>query len=193
MDDAQAVRRLKNGDIGGLELLVTKYQVKAARVAFLITHDEAAAEDIAQETFVRLFQRMRVFDEARPFEPYLMRSVVNAALNYTRQQKRSVSLEGDTAAIEDLLIKTAPAATAAAAAADVETQVEYAQRKHEILAALSQLSPRQRAAIVGRYYLDMSEQEMTHLLDAPRGTVKWLLNAARTRLRSLIVPERSLE
>lgn len=183
MDDAQAVRRLKDGDISGLEILVERYQVKAARVAFLITHDEAAAEDITQETFVRLFQRIRAFDEARPFEPYLMRSIVNAALNHTRRQKRTVSLEANTITVERLFARAAP----------VESLVEYGQLKHEILAALSSLSPRQRAAIVARYYLDMSEQEMTRLLDAPRGTVKWLLSAARTRLRSLIVQQRSLE
>jgi RNA polymerase sigma-70 factor (ECF subfamily) len=183
MDDAQAIRCLKGGDISGLEILVTRYQVKAARVAFLITHDEAAAEDITQETFVRLLQRIRGFDETRPFEPYLMRSIVNAALNHTRHQNHTVSLDADTNLLEDLLEKAAP----------VETQVEYAQLKQEILEALSKLSPRQRAAIVGRYYLDMSEQEMALLLDAPRGTIKWLLNAARNRLHNLLVPERSTE
>lgn len=183
MDDAQAVRRLKGGDISGLEILVTRYQVKAARIAFLITHDEASAEDVTQETFMRLLQRIRGFDETRPFEPYLMRSIVNAALNHARRQNHTVSLDADTTLLEDLLEKAAP----------VETQVEYAQLKHEILEALSKLSPRQRAAIVGRYYLDMSEQEMALLLDAPRGTIKWLLNAARNRLHSLLVPERSAE
>ncbi len=183
MDDAQAVRRLKDGDIGGLEILVTRHQVKAARVAYLITHDEAAAKDIAQETFIRLFQRIRTFDETRPFEPYLMRSVANAALNYIQRQNHTVSIEANTELVELLLAKAAP----------VESQVEYAQLKHEILNAISQLSPRQRAAIVGRYYLEMSEQEMTGWLNAPRGTVKWLLNAARNRLRSLLVPERSSE
>ncbi len=191
MDDAQAVRRLQDGDIGGLEILVARYQVKAARVAFLITHDEAAAEDITQEMFVRLFQRIYRYDEARPFEPYLMRSIVNAALNHTRRQKRTVSLEANIISIERLFARAGAVGTAVGTA--VENQVEYSQLKHEILAALSSLSPRQRAAIVGRYYLDMSEQEMARLLDAPRGTVKWLLNAARTRLRSLLVPERSME
>ncbi len=46
MDDAEAIRCLKNGDICGLETLVARYQVKAARVAYLVLHDEAAAEDV---------------------------------------------------------------------------------------------------------------------------------------------------
>jgi RNA polymerase sigma-70 factor, ECF subfamily len=184
MDDVEAIRRLKAGDIGGLEALVVRYQVKAARAAYFITHDEAAAEDIAQETFLRLFKRIAAFDDTRPFEPYLMRSVVYAALDHTNRQNHTISLEGSIAQVERLLGQ---------AALPVETQVEDAQLKHALLSALSQLSPRQRAAVVGRYYLELSEQEMAQLLDAPRGTVKWLLNAARSRLRGLLVSERGLE
>ena len=183
MDDCEAVRRMKNGEIGGLEILVNRYQVKAMRAAFLVTHDETLAEDVVHETFIRLYQHIRQFDETRPFEPYLMRSVVNAALNAVRRDKRSVSLDGDPAPLENLL----------EGATSVETQVEFAQRSREILQALSQLSPRQRAVIVQRYYLEMSEQEMAQALDAAPGTVKWLLNAARNRLRTLLGSERSAE
>jgi RNA polymerase sigma factor (sigma-70 family) len=58
---------------------------------------------------------------------------------------------------------------------------------------LSDLPPRQRAVIVQHYYLEMSEQEISEALDSPRGTVKWLLNAARTRLRALLGSERMAE
>jgi RNA polymerase sigma factor (sigma-70 family) len=68
----------------------------------------------------------------------------------------------------------------------VESQVEFIQIQQAILDALSKLSPRQRAVIVQRYYLDMSEREMALTLDAAPGTVKWLLNAARDRLRHLL-------
>ena len=55
------------------------------------------------------------------------------------------------------------------------------------------MHPRQRAVIIQRYYLEMSEKEMSEALDSPRGTVKWLLNTARTRLRSLLGLERMTE
>ena len=183
MDDEQAIRRMKRGEMDGLEQLVTRYQDEAGRVAFLITRDEALAQDVVQETFMRIYRRIGQFDAGRPFAPYLMRSVVNAALNATRREKRSVSLESDPARFEDLL----------AQAASVETQVEFAQAKQAIFSALAELSPRQRAAIVQRYYLEMSEKEMAESLDAAPGTVKWLLNAARARLRELLRPEGSAE
>jgi RNA polymerase sigma-70 factor (ECF subfamily) len=176
MDDTRAIRRLKHGDIGGLEILMQQYQVKAARAAFLITHDESVAQDVVQETFIRICERIHQFDESRPFEPYLIRSVIHASLNAVRGSGKFTSLDDESGEIENLLDR----------AASVESQVESTQLQHEILNALSKLSPRQRAVIVQRYYLEMSEQEMALALDAAPGTVKWLLNAARERLRHLL-------
>ena len=184
MDDLQAIRRLKRGDIGGLECLIACYQGKALRTAFLITHDEPMAEDLVQEAFVCFYQHAQYFDETRPFEPYFMRSVVNAALNWIKREKKTHSLaEEDTTEVESLLEQ----------AASVEEQVEFNTLKWQIAETLAKLTPHQRVVIVQRYYLEMSEKEMAEALDAPPGTVKWLLNAARTRLRALLGSERMAE
>ncbi|HPH97530.1 MAG TPA: sigma-70 family RNA polymerase sigma factor [Anaerolineaceae bacterium] len=71
-------------------------------------------------------------------------------------------MEGSPEAFERLLSR----------AASTESQVEFNQQKKEILKALSQLSPRQRAVIVQRYYLEMSEQEMASKLEVAPGTIK---------------------
>ena len=68
-----------------------------------------------------------------------------------------------------------------------------AQFLQPLRVALLALPARQRTAIILRYYLDMNEKEMALELDAPRGTVKWLLNAGRTRLRELLGAERFVE
>jgi RNA polymerase sigma-70 factor (ECF subfamily) len=151
-------------------------------VAFLITHDESLAEDVVQDTFMRLYHRIHHFDPSHPFEPYLLRSVVNAALNVA-QNARHLSMEGDLEQVEGLLSQ----------AASVESEMEYTQLKQRIVAALAELEPRQRAVVIQRYYLEMSEKEMAVALDAPPGTVKWLLNTARARLQDLLGSERSAE
>lgn len=184
MEDLQAVRRLKRGDIGGLECLIARYQGKALRTAFLITHDELLAEDVVQDAFVRFYQRAAYFEERQPFEPYFLRSVVNAALNsLDREKQRQSASPQDLSELESLLER----------AASVEEQAEFNFLKVQIAEALATLPPRQRAVIVQRYYLEMSEQEMAEALEAPRGTVKWLLNAARARLRALLGSERMAE
>jgi RNA polymerase sigma-70 factor (ECF subfamily) len=185
MDDLQAIRRLKAGDIGGLEALIAGHQARALRTAYLIVQDKMAAEDIVYEAFVRFYERVRHFDESRPFEPYFLRSVTNAALNSLRRERKQSALDGGNgpALVGSLLER----------AAGVEDQAEWNGIRQQVREALRELPPRQRTAVVLRYYLGLSEQEMASELDAPPGTVKWLLSEARARLRKLLGAERMAE
>jgi len=185
MDDVQAVRRLKSGDLTGLETLVNRYQKKAVRTAFLITQDEQLAEDVAQEVFVQIYRHIQNFDENRPFAPYLLRSISNGALNAIEKTNRWVQF-GAGANVERV-------AALLTTASSVEDQVDYARLKDEITHALAALPARQRMVVIQRYYLGMNEQEMADSLSAPPGTIKWLLNNARQRLRNLLQPERNIE
>lgn len=183
MDDEEAICRIKIGDLSGFEIIFTRYQHKAVQTAYLVTHDEQIAEDVVQETFVRIYKRIWRFDQTRPFEPYLMRSVVNAALNASEKTARWVHFgsDSDLAAVTDLLMQTST----------TEDEVEYARLKGEVAVALGNLPPRQRTVIVQRYYLGMGEKEMAENHSTAPGNVKWLLNDARKRLRSLLSSERS--
>jgi RNA polymerase sigma-70 factor, ECF subfamily len=183
MDDLEAIRRLKRGDIGGLEILVSRHQRKAIYVAVLIVGNEQTAEDITQDTFLKIFKHIEKFDETRPFEPYLMRSVVHAARDAAQKTSKWQSLDEGEETIEHLI----------AHAESVESQVEQKQLEAEIFVALFKLSPRQRAVIVQRYYLGLSEKEMSEEMDVAPGTIKWMLNAARARLRDLLRSKRSVE
>jgi RNA polymerase sigma-70 factor (ECF subfamily) len=178
MTEAQAIRRLKKGDIGGMEELVVLHQQKALRTACLITRDEETAKDAVQEAFLRIYQRIRFFDESKPFEPYLLRSVVNTAINLAEKRSKEVGLEEDLPRADVQLLFTRAAST--------EDEVEYRQLKQEILEGISKLSPRERAVIIERYYLDLSEKEMADMHDVAPGTVKWILNAARKKLRTFM-------
>jgi RNA polymerase sigma-70 factor (ECF subfamily) len=93
MDEKQAIQQLKNGDIRGLEFLVASFQVKAVRTAYLITRDAGLAEDIVQDSFIQAYRAIHGFDISRAFEPWFMRSVVNASLKQMHRQARQVPLE----------------------------------------------------------------------------------------------------
>lgn len=178
MDEKQAIQRLKNGDIGGLEFLVMHHQVKAVRTAYLITRDLGLAEDIVQDSFIQAFRAIRGFDATRPFEPWFLRSVVNASVKTMQKSARQVQV-GDEAD-EALLVELAQRVES------VESQVESIEVQNQIWDAMQKLSPRQRAVVVQRYFLEMSEKEMAEEAGSAVGTVKWMLNAARERLRGLL-------
>jgi RNA polymerase sigma-70 factor (ECF subfamily) len=178
VDETQAIQRLKQGDISGLEFLVMRHQVKAVRTAWLITRDPGLAEDIVQDAFLKAFRAMRGFDATRPFEPWFLRSVVNASVKMMQRAARQV--EGGNESDETLL------AELAARVESVESQVESIEVQNQIWDAMQKLSPRQRAVVVQRYFLEMSEKEMAEEAGSAVGTVKWMLNAARQRLRGLL-------
>jgi len=182
MNDVEEIKRLKKGDINGMDVLVLRYQDKAVRTAYLITHDDEMAKDVVQETFLRIYRCIGNFDETRPFEPYMMRSLVNTAINMAEKQRKEVPMsEGQNPRDIEELISKAPS---------IENQIEYSQLKLKIFKALNQLPPRERAVIVERYYLGMSEKEMAGTHEVAPGTVKWLLNVARRRLRTFIGMEK---
>lgn len=185
MDEKQAIQQLKNGDISGLEFLVSRYQVKAVRTAYLITRDMGLAEDVAQDSFIQAYRSIGRFDSMRPFEPWFLRSVVNASVKIMQRSARQVEA-GDEAEAEILFVDLSRNATS------VEAQVNGLEVQNQIWEAMQKLSPRQRAVIVQRYFLEMSEKEMAQETGTAIGTVKWMLNAARKRLRVLLT-ERSEE
>lgn len=183
MDERQAIARMKRGDIGGLELLVRLYQVRAVRAAFLIVRDRHLAEDTVQAAFVRAYERIHQFDASRSFGPWFLRSVVNDAIKAAVRRERLIPLaslaDDRDVAFDDRLSDPS---------LGPEDLVEQAESREAVWAALGELSPAQRAVIVQRYYLDLSEAEMAEELDCPPGTVKWRLHAARARLRLLLQP-----
>jgi len=154
------------------------HQVKAVRTAYLITRDLGLAEDIVQDSFIQAFRAIRGFDATRPFEPWFLRSVVNASVKTMQKSARQVQV-GDEAD-EALLVELAQRVES------VESQVESIEVQNQIWDAMQKLSPRQRAVVVQRYFLEMSEKEMAEEAGSAVGTVKWMLNAARERLRGLL-------
>ena len=178
MDEKQAIQQLKIGDISGLEFLVMCCQAKAVRTAYLITRDVGLAEDVVQDSFLQAYRSIRGFDSTRPFEPWFMRSVVNASVKMMQRSARQAEAWGDAdeSRLEVLVTRVE----------SVEVQMESIEVQNQIWDAMQKLSPRQRAVIVQRYFLEMSEKEMAEESGSAVGTVKWMLNAARERLRGLL-------
>lgn len=180
MEDRTAISLIKQGDLNGLEILVNLYQARAVHAAYLIIYDRVLAEDVAQAAFVKVAEHIQQFDEKRPFAPWFFRIVVNDALKLAKKQKRNVSLE-------DL---DEPAAQLAEWLTDPglkpEQLMEQKEMRENILKAIQSLPPDQRTVIVMRYYLEMSEADMSTKMDRPLSTIKWWLRDARKRLYDLM-------
>jgi len=179
MDEHRAIRQLKRGDIRGLEWLVNQYHEEAIKVACLITADLQLAEDVVQESFLDVYDAIETFDAKRPFRPWFLRCVSNKAVRKAQEITRQVPLETDLAETNLLDFLESDDQS-------IEDQIEFSELVRRLEKAIFCLKPSQREAIIQRYFLDMSEKEMTQRLEQPRGTVKWLLYEARKSLRALL-------
>jgi RNA polymerase sigma-70 factor, ECF subfamily len=148
-DERARVRGAQRGSVSDLEALFRTHWPRAFRAAYLVTHDAAAAEDIAQESFLAAIRALDRFDRRRPFGPWMHRIVVNRAIDWTRARKLRGEVE---------LADTLPAPN-------------EARSGGETFAALARLAPEHRAVIVMRYLLEFTPGEIADALDLPRGTV----------------------
>jgi RNA polymerase sigma-70 factor, ECF subfamily len=151
-DERAWIRGAQQGSVSDLEALFRHHWPRAYRAAYLVVHDSAAAEDIAQEAFLAAVRRLDRFDRRRPFGPWLHRIVVNRAIDWSRA--RALRRESGDAAL---------AHAAAPAVPDNQAQT--------LAAALAELSPEHRAVIVLRHLLEYTPGEIAELLGLPRGTV----------------------
>lgn len=171
-DDARLIERLRANDLDALGVLFDRYYAQVYRTAAAITHDSAAADDIAQDCFLRLHRYANRIDTSLPLPPWLYRVTVN--LSYTwvaRQYKRRVSLE----TVVDFLMSPARSAPDALA--------ERAHLRDEIREAIRALSFNQRVVVVLYYLNGLSLEEIADTLECPVGTVKSRLYYARENLR----------
>jgi RNA polymerase sigma-70 factor, ECF subfamily len=167
--ERRLVREVQRGSAEALEELFRREWPRAYRAAYLVVHDAAAAEDIAQEAFLAAVRAIDRFDRRRPFGPWMHRIVVNRAIDVTRA--RALRREVDAAA-----------AHSAEAVADPPT----APLPDDLMSALAGLSAEHRAVVVLRFVFDYTPGEIARALDMPRGTVNSRLRRALDRLGEVI-------
>ncbi|HEY5942351.1 MAG TPA: sigma-70 family RNA polymerase sigma factor [Solirubrobacterales bacterium] len=145
----------------------------AYRAAYLVVHDAAAAEDIAQDAFLAAVDALDRFDRRRPFAPWLHRIVVNRALDWSRREALRRRIAGAESVFEPLPPPD--------------------EIGGEMMEALRELPPEQRAVVVLRHLLEYTPGEIAAMLDLPRGTVNSRLRRGLDRLRDTAEVELAAE
>jgi RNA polymerase sigma-70 factor (ECF subfamily) len=182
VDETQAIAQLKRGNLEGLETLVKLHQGRALRTACLITRDLPQAEDVVQNAFLRAYEHIDQFDEGQPFAPWFNQIVIHDTLKVLQKQKKNLSIDEMEEENNFDIFDPAPLP---------EEVLESKETIHAVWMALARLEPRQRAAFVMRYYLQMPEKEIAETLQGPLGTIKWWSFSARRKLKLTLLADQS--
>ena len=153
--------------------LYERHALGLTRLAFLMLGDRQTAEDVVQEAFCGLYRAWDRLPNHAHALGYVRSSVLNGSRSALRRSRR------------------VPRAVAApAAAASAEDTVLAGERQRETVAALRRLPPRQREAVVLRYFADLPEQETAAAMGVSRGTVKSTTSRALAALARMLQEEK---
>lgn len=176
--DRALVGRAQNGDRQAYGLFAKKHYARIHRLASHMVRDASAAEDIAQESFIRAYRALGSFDgRSEPFT-WLYRIAVNLSLNYLRSRKTSSNaLTTHDARLEAL-----------AGAAPMQPSERIAQRRqYEALCeGIDRLSEALRVTLILVCVDGVSHEAAAAILGVPEGTVAWRVHEARKKLRAFL-------
>jgi len=180
--DHQLITQTLEGDHDAYGEIVRRYQTTVYNVAYRLVGEQQEALDVVQEAFVRAYNTLGSFDQARPFGPWINRIATNIALTLLqRQRHRSVPLI-DQGITEDLIETNI--------FSDYSTEPEHiflaSEQQLVLRRAIAALPTHFRVIIELRHFQDRSYEEIAELLDVPLSTVKSHLFRARRLLRTLL-------
>lgn len=173
-DDGDLARRLQARDAGAMRDLYDRYGRLVYSLIMRMVRNSAAAEDLVQETFLRVWNRMQAFDQTRgALGPWVLTVARNRAIDYIR------SADGKMAAAAiDLDRLEHPSQFC-----DFEDRALSLDRARRLKDAFEKLTPHQKTVVELAYYEGLSQSEMAERMQQPLGTVKTWVRSALKVLR----------
>jgi RNA polymerase sigma-70 factor (ECF subfamily) len=178
--DEEVIDRVKAGDTALYELVMRRYNQRLYRIARAILRDDAEAEDVMQDAYVRAYQHLDQFAGRAPFSAWLTRIAVHEALARLRRRNRSEPLQDSDQDGEFLM-------TMADTSPDPEQMASSSEMGHLLEDAVLGLPEQFRAVVMLRDVEELSTSEAAAALDLSEENVKVRLHRGRAMLRSWLV------
>lgn len=201
--DVLLIEHFLEGNIDALETLFEKYNRMVYRVAIKITKDHEDANDVVQETFLKVYKSINTFRKKSSFETWLYRIVVNLSLNTVKRRKRRRELpidqvfgNGTTNDVdsETEIFRTQNSVASSARSLNTahydepHIRVERKELRQAVTQAVDSLPTKQKVVVVLHEFEGLTHPEIASILKCSVGTVRSRLHYARKRLRNLLSP-----
>lgn len=174
-DEGELIRAAAAGDIEAVNELVRRKREQVVRVAYQVTGDWEDAVDVSQGVFVRLWKGLGRYDPSRPFDTWLYRITVNAAIDLVRHR-------GPRKAMQPLSEESADF-VAPPGESSAELALDLAELRRAFAVLSAGLAPKQRIAFVLREIEGLDTAEVARVMDVAESTVRNHILQARRALR----------
>ncbi len=179
------IDELREGDMTALAILVEKYKRLVYRVAVQITKNHEDANDVMQDTFLKVYESIHSFRKDAAFETWLYRIVVNHATNLVkrRDRRRESSLSAtNEMEIHPDLRRTADLTN------NPHLNAERKERQRWVTQAVNSLPLKQRTVVILHEFEGLTHPEIASILNCSEGTVRSRLHYAKQKLKDLLKP-----
>ncbi len=183
--EALLIDNLREGDESALAPLVEKYKRMVHRLALQITKNHEDANDVMQETFIKVYQSIHTFRQEAAFETWIYRIAVNEALNFVKRRERrreSPLSTTEESEYDPIVMQRAEMAN------DPQINAEKTELRHWVTKAVNSLSLKHRVVVVLHELEGLTHAEIASILNCSEGTVRSRLHYARKQLRLLLKP-----
>ena len=175
--DEELVEDYLDGDVGAFRLLIDRYHDPLLRFLIRLCGSRETAEDVFQDTFLRLHQSLEGFDTSRRFKPWLFTIAANKGRDALRKQNRrhayslsaTIDDSGEGKSFVDLMAIDLP---------EIGSEIEQGELADLVQVAIDRLSPRLKEVLLLAYFQRMSYAQIAEVCSVPLGTVKSRLHAA---------------
>ena len=178
LSDEELIHRFQNGDLYAFDLIVRRYKDQLLNFSYRFLGNLEEAEDVVQETFLRLYRNKKAYRQIAKFSTWLYTITSNLAKTELRKRKRRKLISITDMGYDDKEYEIEDQG------ADTERDVDSLIKEKIIQEAIEELSPRFREVIILRDIQELSYEEVGEILKIPLGTVKSRVNRARLKLQS---------
>ena len=185
MDDAAAVAAAQGGNRDAFRLLVERHSRGIFRLGFRMTGNEADAEEVVQETFLRAYRSLGRFQARSSFGTWLHRIAANCAFDLLERRKQDPQ---PSPALPENELDEPPEERLPSTGAGPERLLLSQELKQRIAVAMQQLTPVERIAFVLRHFEGKSIEEISQTLDLRAGAAKNTIFRAVQKMRRSLEP-----
>ncbi|MDE3103635.1 MAG: sigma-70 family RNA polymerase sigma factor [Acidobacteriota bacterium] len=181
MDDAAVMLQLRAGNMAAFDLLVQKYRKPMVHFMFRMVHNQAVAEELAQEVFLRVYRSRETYRAEARFSTWLYRIATNLGVNYARDHKQERT--ASTVYLDEPDTETGTTPDVADGTPTVEARMLRNERLNAIRQHVMALPERQRMAVLMHKYEEMDYRQIGDVLKLSESATKSLLFRAYQTLR----------
>ena len=181
MDDAAIMLQLRSGNMAGFDFLIQKYRKPIIHFMYRMVHNQAVAEELAQEVFLRVYRSRETYRAEARFSTWLYRIATNLGVNYARDNRHERM--ASTVYLDETDSETGTTPDVADTTPDVEAKLLRQERLNAIREHVMSLPERQRMAVLMHKYQGMDYKQIGDVLKLSESATKSLLFRAYQTLR----------